>query len=580
MSKYLLFSLEMSPYLGETLYSGSEKISLLSMLVSFLGYLPKRATLTPKCRSRTSVECRQQAKAFRNFIHETYTTVRREPSHKVYPVMLNVTDGLCSEMPFGASMVNKENSYAGINALHGLLKANIVGEDIAIVTLYPGQADIYRDALKKCHRYAPAKGYNTVKVGKLEDCVGTDYGIVIVDLVRTANSSGNLGFLSQARRLQLLLTIHRNGLIVVGDRQCTVTSHSRSSTTKLEKVLRWFSDNGRVVGVANGLPTSDPQSTPASSLPPTPTESLPARTYVGLPELWHLEIQEAANKKDRILRAGPTPPQDIEAVRASFARQGFFKTEQDNTMAKGADRKATVIDKSKDLPRDQAPYNANVTRMEASSNSRQSSMAKRISPSTTGGFSPEKSQSRTNFESSARSSGKSKATDDAFSRFQARLKRQGNFPPGPMMNVTEHTRKKNDLAVRSPSPASLSTSTGALAPNPLAKPQAVKAELSVRNLNIGESRIQAEAPIQKAFGKPQSIITEVSGRDDFNTQYRSKYKGIRSIFDTLHRSTEASPNENQLFRRLGEAYIMEDIDEFETVYTELLHLASGIAVSG
>lgn len=244
---------------------------------------------------------------------------------------------------------------------------------------YPGQADIYRDALKKCHRYAPSKGYNAVKVGKLEDCVGTDYGIIIVDLVRTANSSGNLGFLSQARRLQSLLTIHRNGLIVVGDRQCTVASHSRSSTTKLETVLRWFSYNGRVVCVANGLPTSDPQPTPASSLPHTPTESLPARTYVGLPELWHLEIQEAANKKDRILRAGPTPPPDIGAVRASFARQGFFKTEQDNTdvpMAKGADRKATVIDESKELPKDQAPYNANFTRMEASLNPRQSSTAK------------------------------------------------------------------------------------------------------------------------------------------------------------------------------------------------------------
>lgn len=52
----------------------------------------------------------------------------------------------------------------------------------------------------------------------------------------------------------------------------------------------------------------------------------------------------------------------------------------------------------------------------------------------------------------------------------------------------------------------------------------------------------------------------------------------------MPRSTEASPSEHQLIRRLDGAYIMENTDEFETVFTELLRLAGGctggIAVLG
>lgn len=151
-----------------------------------------------------------------------YPSVRPEPAHKVHPVLLNVVDGLCVELPFGASMLNRSNTYASINALHKLLEAKISASRVGIVTLYPAQMEAYQDGLKRCHDLKPERGYNLVEVGLLEHWVDRNVGIAIVDLVRTPNASGNFGFLSQSNRLKALLSTHQNGLIIVGDQTCMV----------------------------------------------------------------------------------------------------------------------------------------------------------------------------------------------------------------------------------------------------------------------------------------------------------------------------------------------------------------------
>jgi len=170
--------------------------------------------------------------------------------------VLNVSnDCVCVELPFGGSMLNRGNTYAAINALHKLKAAEIALNHVAIVTLYPTQVGAYQDALSRCHRLNPSSGYDRVQVGLPEAWVNKTVGVAIVDLVRTRNSSGNLGYLSQANRLKVLLTLHRDGLIIVGNRGCTVTSQGTATSTKLDKVLQWFVDNGRIVQMSNkGLP--------------------------------------------------------------------------------------------------------------------------------------------------------------------------------------------------------------------------------------------------------------------------------------------------------------------------------------
>lgn len=325
--------------------------------------------------------------------------------------------------------------------------------------------------------------------------------------------------------------------------------------------------------------------------------------------------------------------QDVAAIKASFARQGFLSTKQDATSdsvtgvsPERAGHKAAVNDElGNPVPRTASPD----TMKEDLFVSRDPEAKQ--APKDSGGDSSHRSQSKTSFGSSVRSS--ERATNDSFKRFQARLNGQRSSLPDPTAKLTESTRKKltkvtdgnyNRTAHLSGKSASVgpsivppSTSNEGLAqnffanpqavkaelstpnltvdqprPNPQAvktdlsirnlnidhpqpNPQAVKTELSTRNLNIDQPRQQAKASVQI-----QSNSKKLSGRDDFNTLYRTKYKGIRSLFDSMHGSTEASPREDQLFRRLGEAYVMEDTDEFENVYNELLgELASSIAPS-
>ena len=96
--------------------------------------------------------------------------------------------------------------------VHRLLIAETQPEEIGIITFYPHQVEIYRGALKICDTHRSHRGYEKVKVNVVENCAGQTVDFAIVDLVRTTNARGNLGLLSQQRRLKIALTRHKNGL--------------------------------------------------------------------------------------------------------------------------------------------------------------------------------------------------------------------------------------------------------------------------------------------------------------------------------------------------------------------------------
>ena len=234
--------------------------------------------------------------------------------------MLNVP-GTCNELPFGGSMVNRMNTYAAINALHGLLAARISATNIGIVTLYPTQVLAYKEALNECHKYAPELGYDLVQVNILEDWVHKTVGVAVVDLVRTANASGNLGYLSQANRLKVLLSRHHDGFILLGNLGCTVNSRGVITSAKLDKVLRWFLSHGRVVQTSDEgkpllsapiIPSGDYPAELSASRPPSPLLSVsqpvprPGPKYVGIPGLEHLTSNQSNAESPLSLPSVPT----------------------------------------------------------------------------------------------------------------------------------------------------------------------------------------------------------------------------------------------------------------------------------
>ena len=245
-------------------------------------------------------------------------------------------------------MLNRANTYATINSLHGLLRNGISPSRVAIVTLYPAQAEVYKEALERCHKFKADTGYNLIQVELVENWAQKTTGFAIVDLVRTSNASGNLGYLSQANRLKVLLSRHENGLIIVGDRTCTITSHNNVTSSKLDKVLEWFVDHGRIVQISqHGLPLSTPfpitaalkpslrmerttsaDSTASEPLAPSASEGdaeqpLRRRRYVGIPGLEHLRLENRTKDERKASFEKEISFKGRGAADASHMGQGF-----------------------------------------------------------------------------------------------------------------------------------------------------------------------------------------------------------------------------------------------------------------
>ncbi len=69
-------------------------------------------------------------------------------------------------------------------------------------------------------------------------------------------------------------------------------------------------------------------------------------------------------------------------------------------------------------------------------------------------------------------------------------------------------------------------------------------------------------------------------KPDFTTLYQMKYRTIRKQFASMAEIPRDESGEDQLFRRLAEAYLDEDAEGFEEIYIKLLGIAAGLQTRG
>tara|TARA_A100001388_G_scaffold127990_1_gene94835 strand:- start:3230 stop:5179 length:1950 start_codon:yes stop_codon:yes gene_type:complete len=111
--------------------------------------------------------------------------------------------------PDGASKENPAEAGWVAKILENLLQAGDLEEaDIGIITPYAGQVRAIRDALPERN--------DSVEVHTVDGYQGREKEVIIFSCVRS-NSDGTVGFLSDARRLNVALTRAKRGLIVIGD---------------------------------------------------------------------------------------------------------------------------------------------------------------------------------------------------------------------------------------------------------------------------------------------------------------------------------------------------------------------------
>jgi superfamily I DNA and/or RNA helicase len=98
-----------------------------------------------------------------------------------------------------------------------LLSRGLPADRIAVITPYLAQARRLRDAL----RDATGQG---LEIGTVDGFQGREKEAVVVDLVRS-NEDGEIGFLSDTRRMNVAITRARRFLLVVGD-SATLANHA------------------------------------------------------------------------------------------------------------------------------------------------------------------------------------------------------------------------------------------------------------------------------------------------------------------------------------------------------------------
>jgi len=125
------------------------------------------------------------------------------------PIVFLPVEGGETTSPDGASKENHAEAGWAARLLEGLLDAgDLQSEDIGIITPYAGQVRAIRDALPE--------RFDSVEVRTVDGYQGREKDVILFSCVRS-NQDGNVGFLSDPRRLNVALTRARRGLVVIGD---------------------------------------------------------------------------------------------------------------------------------------------------------------------------------------------------------------------------------------------------------------------------------------------------------------------------------------------------------------------------
>ena len=142
--------------------------------------------------------------------------------------------------PDGASKENPSEAAWVVKILSDFVEAGSLEiQDIGIVTPYAGQVRAIRDMIPE--------SMQSVEVRTVDGYQGREKDLIIFSCVRS-NKDGNVGFLSDRRRLNVALTRARRGLVVLGNPE--TLRHDQNWRSWLEYVRRRKLEAWHLLGMA------------------------------------------------------------------------------------------------------------------------------------------------------------------------------------------------------------------------------------------------------------------------------------------------------------------------------------------
>ena len=117
-----------------------------------------------------------------------------------------------SEKKENNSYYNDKESYLIFGVVHKLVKAGVRIENIGIITPYNAQKYRLYDKFEE-------KKYEDLRIESVDGFQGMEKEYIIISTVRS-NLSGQIGFVSSTKRLNVALTRAKKGLIIIGNSEC------------------------------------------------------------------------------------------------------------------------------------------------------------------------------------------------------------------------------------------------------------------------------------------------------------------------------------------------------------------------
>jgi ATP-dependent RNA/DNA helicase IGHMBP2 len=94
---------------------------------------------------------------------------------------------------------------------------------IGIISPYRAQINYLKDEVEHRHRLHELQNQRHLSVGTVDSFQGQERDVIYISLVRS-NEQGEIGFLSDIRRMNVAMTRARKKLVIVGD-SATLSQH-------------------------------------------------------------------------------------------------------------------------------------------------------------------------------------------------------------------------------------------------------------------------------------------------------------------------------------------------------------------
>jgi len=132
------------------------------------------------------------------------------------PVAFVPVEGSEDSSPDGASKQNMDEAGLAVRIVDMLLSGgDLTPSDIGVVTPYSGQVRLLNDLFENAGGREEHERYHGLEIKTVDGYQGREKDVIVLSAVR-ANDAGEMGFLSDRRRLNVAITRAKRGLILLG----------------------------------------------------------------------------------------------------------------------------------------------------------------------------------------------------------------------------------------------------------------------------------------------------------------------------------------------------------------------------